>query len=329
CDSVGPIARYRWSIDGAVAETTACTHTAYLPEGVYPVILETLDADGRRLGTRAAMVPIQDWLIVAVGDSFGSGEGNPEEPADLLAGQGPRWQNKRCHRSGKASGQARAAYELEQADPRTSVTLVHLSCSGATIVKGLIGPYEGAEPPSGDPPPLPPQLERAAELIGDREIDALVISIGGNDANFADIVVNCIITEPCHTDDAEYVGNAVRAGFEVTFCGLLDLTSSDLGDACRAFFQALRPDPTAGELFEDGLDRLEVRYGDLDERIDELFEGLREDSSRVYITEYPNATEDENGEVCELNLGDDPLRYLPGWSKEEGSWVRRTMTPAL
>jgi hypothetical protein len=38
-----------------------------------------------------------------------------------------------------AAGPARAAQALEQADPRTSVTFVHLACSGATIATGLLG----------------------------------------------------------------------------------------------------------------------------------------------------------------------------------------------
>jgi len=46
----------------------------------------------------------------------------------------------RCHRS-MISGQARAALAIEQADPRTSVTLVHLACSGAKIDKGLTDGY--------------------------------------------------------------------------------------------------------------------------------------------------------------------------------------------
>ena len=58
------------------------------------------------------------------------------------------WQDKRCHRSA-LSGSAQAALRLEQQDPRTSVTFVHLACSGASVVYGLLGRYTGVEHPEG------------------------------------------------------------------------------------------------------------------------------------------------------------------------------------
>ena len=60
----------------------------------------------------------------------------------------PTWQDERCHRSAFA-GSAQAALAIEQADPRTSVTFVHLACSGAKVDVGLLEPYAGAEPTAG------------------------------------------------------------------------------------------------------------------------------------------------------------------------------------
>src|SRR5262249_5125327 len=85
-------------------------------------------------------VEVRDLLVVALGDSLTSGEGNPDADATPFAL--PRWQNGACHRSLK-SGAALAALELERRDPHTSVTFVTLACSGASIAEGLLHDYRG------------------------------------------------------------------------------------------------------------------------------------------------------------------------------------------
>src|SRR6266850_1186149 len=97
-------------------------------------------------------ITLKDLLIVSVGDSLASGEGVPDQVAlwadvGLLKVQAAPaiWQDRRCHRSGKA-GSALAAKAIEDADPHSSVTFVHLACSGAGINSGLIGYYAGQEP---------------------------------------------------------------------------------------------------------------------------------------------------------------------------------------
>jgi FG-GAP-like repeat len=61
--------------------------------------------------------------------------------------KGPVWEDKRCHRSANA-GPAQAALEIERSDPHTSVTFLSYACSGASITEGLVGWYDGVEPPS-------------------------------------------------------------------------------------------------------------------------------------------------------------------------------------
>ncbi len=327
CGSTGA-SQYRWTIDGELAgETASCSgFSKQLPEGVYTVELETIAGDGST-GIVTKQVTVQDWLIVAVGDSFGSGEGNPDIPAtySLSGGTAPTWQSKRCHRS-SISGQARAAKKLENADPHTSVTLVHLSCSGGEILMGLVDTYGGMEP-NDTAHPLPPQLDEVKSLVGDREIDALVVSIGGNDAHFGDIVIGCMVSEPCHLDSAAYVGGLEVATLAAAFCPTLD--AFGLGDGCIAFLQSIAwPDPNAAGLFADGLGALDSRAGALHDRVDELFPILAAHPSRVYWTEYPNATEDDDGSVCTFDLMN-PLATLPGVSLDEGTWVRGWMTPRL
>ena len=61
---------------------------------------------------------IRDLLIVGLGDSTASGEGNPDHGVAFV-----RWQDRRCHRSAKGF-EAQVAARLEAASPRTSVTFV-------------------------------------------------------------------------------------------------------------------------------------------------------------------------------------------------------------
>ncbi|HKG35923.1 MAG TPA: SGNH/GDSL hydrolase family protein [Solirubrobacterales bacterium] len=135
--------------------------------------------------------PLSDHLIVSLGDSVASGEGNPDRPARV--GRPAEWTSRRCHRSGR-SGPALAAREVAGDDLGR---VVLLGCSGATIQTGLLRPYAGIEPSADD------SLERAqvralADLAGENSIDAVLIDIGANDVGFARIVQFCVLSVgPC------------------------------------------------------------------------------------------------------------------------------------
>jgi PKD repeat protein len=185
-----------WLIDGVEAageraELGPCTLTYSFPaEGVHEVTLEVREAGGTLVGTATSEVVVQDWLIVSIGDSVASGEGNPD--LATIGTTAETWQDQQCHRTATA-GPARAAALLDQADPKTSVTFVHLACSGATIASGLIGPYTGVE--SGVA--LPPQLDDLERFTAGREIDAITVSIGANDVHFSTIVDRCVKQSFC------------------------------------------------------------------------------------------------------------------------------------
>jgi hypothetical protein len=98
----------------------------------------------------------RDELLVAIGDSFGSGEGNPDLAGVLDRKQAtprfsldPVWLDRRCNRSMHASP-SRAAMLLA-AVPRNgtdrrdrhSVSFLSFACSGAKITDGLLNRYDG------------------------------------------------------------------------------------------------------------------------------------------------------------------------------------------
>ncbi|WP_433301263.1 PKD domain-containing protein [Actinoplanes sp. CA-030573] len=190
-----PITEYRWDLAGRIVTANDCRTRVQLAEGSYDTTLQVKTQDGA-LAKDTAKVVVRDDLVVSIGDSVASGEGVPDVPKQ---GDTPaRWQNQQCHRSAR-SGPSQAALRLEQADRHSSVTFLHLACSGASVLPfvagdttegGLLTPYVGIEPGA----PIEPQVDAAARLAGGRDIDALTISIGANDLKFSNVVKDCIKT---------------------------------------------------------------------------------------------------------------------------------------
>ena len=218
------IASHRWTIAGRTLTqplsytSVAPTWTVSLPEGAYDVSLTV--ADGANTpNTFSLKVPVEDFLIVSIGDSYSSGEGNPERRRNQIlkapfydpGGTGVLWADDgtpngassvaqdhyRSHRS-TVAWPAQVALGLERADTRTSVTFISLAASGATVANGVRGTYAGVsnESLSGTLPPMPPQLQEATRLVGNRRIDALLISVGANDAGFAPVIRAFVDADP-------------------------------------------------------------------------------------------------------------------------------------
>lgn len=218
----------------------------------------------KRLRESRRLTP-RDQLIVAIGDSVGSGEGVPETSSFFA--EAP-WQSRRCHRSARA-GFARAAAQIEADDGRSSVTFVHLACSGASVRAGLLEPYGGAIAPLNEPP-LEPQIEVVERIASERQIDALLISGGANDVRFSGIAGFCAAVD---SDD----------------CFVEPLPRRFGGDGLR----------TPRQKLVDDLATLRGEYARLGERIAALDRPPR----GVYVTEYFDPTRDENGRTCERFFG--------------------------
>jgi hypothetical protein len=107
----------------------------------------------------------KDRLVIGFGDSFTSGEGNPERLA-LFSGKPwtggnlpdrapdpvslatkdtrAQWTDRWCHRS-VYSWQIRTALDAALNDPHQSFTILPYGCSGATIMDGVLYGYNGVE----------------------------------------------------------------------------------------------------------------------------------------------------------------------------------------
>jgi len=243
------------------------------------------------------------------------------------------WTDERCNRS-SLSGQAQAALKIEQDDPRTSVTFVHLACSGATILEGLIGGYEGQNPPSGAPD-LRPQVEQAESLAGGREVDALIVSIGGNDIGFADLIEICIVEEPCFDPQPNMGIGAVASAI----CSPLAIGPPPVDGIypinhpfpkCLAYFDDLLKDTgrNAQQEFTAALATLPGLYTQLNDQIEQWLPTLLK-PKYVYLTQYPNATRNQFGYCGWSPPPADQLTEIPGVTQVEMQWADEVVQTQL
>lgn len=139
--------------------------------------------------TESTTVLVRDRLILGLGDSYASGEGNPdiptlvdEEGLEILASNNKdifttgRWMNstefwvakkaqwfdKQCHRS-MFSQHVLAGLRISNKNKHESVTLVPLACSGAEVLDGILIPQKN--PPGGGDQVLDSQLNVAVEHL--------------------------------------------------------------------------------------------------------------------------------------------------------------------
>jgi hypothetical protein len=341
----------------------ASANAAFIAAGVEltaalaPLGLEYLFGEPTLFGVitnwRTSLINARNTALAVYDAAHAARDAAAASLGESLAEIRPRWRSRQCHRSA-GSGQVQAAKRLEEADPRTSVTFIHLACSGAKIWKGLIGGYDGQEFDEGEDATLPPQVVAAGEITAGRELDALIVSIGGNDVRFAQVIESCAVKEPCYED---------VAGDDPAFQDAADdLCSSllwPLDVACDAyvdFAYVERPDsaPDAfalGAPFEDpddhehGLDDLPANYRALEHELFERakkgeLEGLFEPrgGARLFLTAYPGITRREppapgaETELCGFDPGDalpERLKNLPGLSLAEITWADTVVAPML
>ncbi len=276
----------------------------------------TVEIGGREVARTD--VQVTDLLIAAMGDSFGSGEGNPDVPVRFspertasyaakdasLSGlparvgdwkrigdkvfnqQGARWLDTACHRS-LYSHQLRAALQIAIEDPHRAVTFVGLSCSGAEVTWGLFLRYKGNEWV-----PNPPDLSQISALA-----DA---QCGRETADLIDM------------PEAYHINGSIpelRGGLVLKKCKrelarkidllLVSIGGNDIGFARLVANTVLADDSTLRQLggwfgqihgnmeSKALLDRLDERYKALNRAIHGILHLPWQESDRVILTAYP------------------------------------------
>ncbi|MEZ4503193.1 MAG: hypothetical protein R3C39_11255 [Dehalococcoidia bacterium] len=252
------------------------------------------------------------------------------------------YQHDDCARSAKA-GPAQAARRIEDADPRTSVTLVHLSCSGAQVTD-LIGEND--------------QLGLAAAVTGDRTVDLLLMGFGGNDVQLNTILGDlCVRQKECGslappsnvsgTMSAFCTGSATIAEFSLLLqdlnvgdvcAGLYNDAIADLKESgvmadapidtsARAWFEELLAgtvprDLCASKYSAEDLHRagLATRFDCAAAEIEDRFKD-RVAPEHVVVWEYIDVVHGSGGGMCPPGIpessGNASARSLPGFSAAE------------
>ncbi|MDX1415808.1 MAG: GDSL-type esterase/lipase family protein [Candidatus Promineifilaceae bacterium] len=199
--------------------------TAVVPApGPYTIRLLARTNDGDSYQTEEHF-HFHDYLVVALGDSYFCGEGNPDVPgkpaaiagkiacnlatftkflekklgAEVPTEEDPVWQEKLVHRSYK-SGASLAVRQLENGEKGQVITFLNFARTGAAIDDGFLVPR------AEDDWTTLGQIEEAQQTIGSRPINALLISVGGNDIQFSDRIIDLL------RDDLPIVGDGGLLG---------------------------------------------------------------------------------------------------------------------
>ncbi|MGJ8563552.1 MAG: hypothetical protein ACSHXY_08360 [Alphaproteobacteria bacterium] len=225
-----------------------------------------------------------------------------------------------AHRSSAAAA-SQLALHLESHDTKSSVTFINLAASGATMQTGLLAPYNGVGElrGKGAGPYLPrhngqlglrPQVDEMKALVGNRTIDDIYLSVGGNDVGFANMIAVFLAAWDWDSEKAWFdileddeVGGNVGKMMEYF----------ETGQWSKGIYSGLAGTLGAFAFMDDitGLDRL----GDDYEALQSQFRGL-DISGKVNLVGYPNfssATRDDgNTEIktpyphgtyyCDINI---------------------------
>ena len=259
-------------------------------------------------------IQIEDILVVAIGDSYASGEGNPELHRGQTAGE-PFWGDgsgssatDADHAQARRSSVAwpsQVAMDLERSDPRTSVTFVSVAASSASVARGLLGPQNARLPE--------PQVPRVEDLVGDRQIDLLLVSIGGNDIGFSRLIAGLVDADPwldpvCYETDLQNVWDAIADGQWNRVSRITWRITNPFNIRCRS----ARVDEGVTLAGLDGLP------GELERLAAAIETDLH--PARVLIMEYPDPTGFSTGtstEICDEIVGDAAPLGLHEISREE------------
>jgi hypothetical protein len=305
------IAEYNcnWQINGGAAITSPCDEpvTVSLPYPNGGSVSVAVDGET----AISTDIRVTDLLIAGLGDSFASGEGNPDVPVQFDASRramnvyprragndvssNAQWLDELCHRS-LYGHQLRTALQIAIENPHAAVTFMGYACSGAAVDEGLIGPQTYMDYVSRETGAAGTRAVKGGskdtqlrwllrELCRDkvenvdgiwtcprnqlrRNVDFLLLSIGGNDIGFSNLVGWATLRNSTSSSLAKFFGATVSPKqFAENMTNILPGAYAKLAKSLEA--------------------SVPLRSGD-----------LPFDPSRVILTAYPDILEDEKGGVC-------------------------------
>lgn len=362
------IERYIWRLKGITQPSFVASKTSLVPqvvfsksnngaalnEGQYTLSLKLVTSTGK-LSESIQTIEIKDWLIVSIGDSFSSGEGNPDvDGIYKLLINGPDninpaldavnslktckgelgrkikmedWECRRCHRS-KWSAPALTAKRIEETDRHSSVTFLSFACSGARTEHLIDTKYRGIEftmtTTPDDEPPLPEHLQPKGVVPS--QLESVKEAVGNRviDVLFISIGINDLkfseVITDCGTPTAKDVIHELSKKFFLD--DIVDFTVDKFetvgnGILTAASFGKLSLDLGSLSCVSR---KLTSRLIELYDSYDRLAKTIKETLKvkEVYFIEYPtNVFQKTNGSpsVCEC------LDIIRGITGEEANWL--------
>jgi hypothetical protein len=278
-------------------------------------------------------IKVTDIFVVGLGDSFGSGEGNPDVPVrfspertveygksgggsgDLSgypARAGPwkqigdkafvegnaRWLDQACHRS-LYSHQLRVALGLAVEDPHRAVTYAGFACSGAEVTWGLFLRYKGNEWVP-NPPDLS-QISAAADAqCGKHEAPRVDMPEAYHMNGVIPELQGGLTLSKCPVEKARKIDLVLVSvgGNDIGFARLVAnavLSDKSLVRSLGGWFGQVHGNRESQDL----LTRLDQRYKALNRALHGILHVPWQESDRIILTAYPPfALLDDTGNMC-------------------------------
>ena len=313
-----------------------------------------------------ADVKVRDVLVVGMGDSFASGEGNPDVPvrfsrdrtADYskpgeeggllgyparigdwkqigdrtFISENARWLDQACHRS-LYSQQLRAALQLGSEDPHRSVTFVGVACSGAEVTAGLFLRYKGNEWVPN--PPELSQISAAADAqCGKHQSEALDLPEAYHINGKIPELKGGLVLRKCPKDYARKIDLLLLSigGNDIGFSRLVAnavLSSESMLRYLGGWIGEVHGQAQASSQ----LIRLAPRYKSLNRAFHNLLYIPWNESDRIILTGYPGlALSGDGSETCKD--GRAGMEVFPDFQMSEqklreGTWIADKLHRAM
>ena len=334
--------RCEWRVSPLGGKRNAVPRVMKIP-CAEPLAIDVPYPSGLRVSVRSDGPPmaqtdiaVPDLFVIGMGDSFGSGEGNPDHPVTFSRdraieyGKGPRgtqltgyparigswdrigdktfiennarWQDQACHRS-VYSYQLRTALQLAIENPRRAVTYVGYACSGAEILDGLFQVYRGNEwvphPPNKSQISFVAEAQCAAgEAVA--ETFPATYDLGGDLPSLKDLTVF-----RCPKQKARKIDLLLLSigGNDIGFARLVANAVLDDHSTLKTLGGWMGQVHGAAEA-KPGLAQLDLRYKALNRALRNILHIPWNESDRIILSAYPPLAILEDGRtVCPDDRG--------------------------